>query len=320
MVKNLLTKNYLSGLNTNNMQGVEPVKEILEKDVWGNIKEFMNLGFHIPTGEGTIHLTIWLLLVLILAFVVTSYFLKFLRKLLTRKMDSEDTLKFISIFKFIKYFVYLVVILLTMSAAGINVTVILTASAALFVGLGLALQELFQDIIGGIFIIVDKSLNVGDIIEVNGKVGKVFEIKLRTTRAITRDDKIIIIPNHKFISDIIYNYTQNHKLTREKIVVGVAYGSDVQLVTNLLLEAVDKQKNVRKNPKPFVTFDDFGDSALLFSVHFFINDSFGDPRIKSDIRYAIDAKFRENNVSIPFPQRDVHIIGHTNYKAPNTER
>ena len=280
----------------------------------------MNLGFHIPTGEGTIHLTIWLLLVLILAFVVTSYFLKFLRKLLTRKMDSEDTLKFISIFKFIKYFVYLVVILLTMSAAGINVTVILTASAALFVGLGLALQELFQDIIGGIFIIVDKSLNVGDIIEVNGKVGKVFEIKLRTTRAITRDDKIIIIPNHKFISDIIYNYTQNHKLTREKIVVGVAYGSDVQLVTNLLLEAVDKQKNVRKNPKPFVTFDDFGDSALLFSVHFFINDSFGDPRIKSDIRYAIDAKFRENNVSIPFPQRDVHIIGHTNYKAPNTER
>jgi small-conductance mechanosensitive channel len=223
-------------------------------------------------------------------------------------METDDKLKFISIFKFIKYVVYLVVILLTMSAAGINVTVILTASAALFVGLGLALQELFQDIIGGIFIIIDKSLRVGDIVEVNGKVGKVFEIKLRTTRAITRDDKVIIIPNHHFISDIIYNYTQNHKSTRERVAVGVAYGSDVELVTNLLQEAVQEQKGVLKNPKPFVLFEEFGDSALLFSINFFINDSFSDPRIKSEIRYKIDTKFRANNVSIPFPQRDVHII------------
>ena len=118
-----------------------------------------------------------------------------------------------------------------MSAAGINITLLLTASAALFVGLGLALQDIFQDIIGGIFIITDKSVHVGDIVEVDGKVGKVFEIKLRTTRAITRDDKVIIIPNHHFITDIIYNYTQNHKTTREKIIIGVAYGSDVALVT-----------------------------------------------------------------------------------------
>ncbi len=75
---------------------------------------------------------------------------------------------------------------------------------------------------------------MGDIVEVDGKVGKVFEIKLRTTRAITRDDKIIIIPNHKFISDIVYNYTQNHKTTRENVKIGVAYGSDVQLVTKIL--------------------------------------------------------------------------------------
>jgi len=78
-----------------------------------------------------------------------------------------------------------------MSAAGIDITILITASAALFIGLGLALQELFQDLIGGVFIILDKSLRVGDIIEVDEKVGKVFEIKLRTTRAITRDDKII---------------------------------------------------------------------------------------------------------------------------------
>ena len=194
-----------------------------------------------------------------------------------------------------------------MSAAGINITILLTASAALFVGLGLALQELFQDIIGGIFIIVDKSLSVGDIVEVDGKVGRVFEIKLRTTRCITRDDKVVIIPNHKFISETIYNYTQNHKTTRESVKVGVAYGSDVTLVTKILEESVMSQKGVLKSPKPFVLFEDFGDSALMFAINFYINDSFSDPRIKSAIRYKIDAKFRENNISIPFPQRDVHI-------------
>jgi small-conductance mechanosensitive channel len=278
------------------------IEEIIKEDIWGSIKEFLGWGFHYGEGENSIHITVGLLLLLTFAMMMTGFVLKWLRKFFTRKMETDDKLKFISIFKFIKYVVYLVVILLTMSAAGINVTVILTASAALFVGLGLALQELFQDIIGGIFIIIDKSLRVGDIVEVNGKVGKVFEIKLRTTRAITRDDKVIIIPNHHFISDIIYNYTQNHKSTRERVAVGVAYGSKVELVTNLLLEAV------LKNPKPFVLFEDFGDSALLFSVNFFINDSFSDPRIKSEIRYRIDTKFRANNVSIPFPQRDVHII------------
>lgn len=284
------------------------ITEIIKEDIWGSIKDFLGWGFHYNMGENSIHITVGLILLLALAIIMTGFVLKWLRRLFTRKMEADDKLKFISIFKFIKYVAYLVVILLTMSAAGINVTVILTASAALFVGLGLALQELFQDIIGGVFIIVDKSLRVGDIVEVNGRVGKVFEIRLRTTRAITRDDKVIIIPNHHFISDIIYNYTQNHKSTREKVAVGVAYGSDVELVTRLLEEVINEQKEALKNPKPFVLFEDFGDSALLFSINFFITDSFSDPKIKSEVRYKINTKFRENNVSIPFPQRDVHII------------
>ncbi|SIS88230.1 Mechanosensitive ion channel [Zobellia uliginosa] len=284
------------------------VEEIIEEDIWGAIKEFLNLGIRFGEGENTINITIGLLLLLTFAFLATGFILKWLRKLITRRMEEEDKLKFVSVFKFIRYVVYLVVILLTMSSAGIDITLLLTASAALFVGLGLALQELFQDIIGGIFIIIDKSLHVGDIIEVDGKVGKVFEIKLRTTRAITRDDKVIIIPNHKFISDIIYNYTQNHKTTREQVRIGVAYGSDIQLVTKILKNIAEDQNGVLNSPKPFVIFEDFGDSALMFSLNFYITDSFSDPRIKSEIRYKIDAEFRKNAVSIPFPQRDIHII------------
>ncbi|MEW2921425.1 mechanosensitive ion channel domain-containing protein [Muricauda sp. ANG21] len=289
-------------------QDGKEIKEIIEKDIWGSIKEFLDLGFHLGSGEKSIHLTVGLLLLLTLALFAANFILKWLRYLLTRKMEREDKQKFVSIFKFIHYVVYLVAVLVTLSAAGIDITLIITASAALFVGLGLALQELFKDILGGIFIIVDKSLQVGDIVEVDGKVGKVFEIKLRTTRAITRDDKVLILPNHKFISDIVYNYTQNHKTTREKVSVGVAYGSDVELVTQILQQVATEQKQVLKNPKPFVLFDDFGDSALVFSIHFFTNDSFSDPRIKSEMRYKINTKFKENNVTIPFPQRDVHIF------------
>lgn len=300
-------------------ENTEKIKEIIEEDIWGTIKQFLELGIHFSAGDKQIDITIGLLLLLTVAFLVTSTILQGIRRFFTRKMEAEDKLKFISIFKFIKYLVYVVVILFTMSSAGIDITILITASAALFVGLGLALQEIFQDVIGGVSIIVDKSLRVGDIIEIDDRVGKVFEIKLRTTRALTRDDKVIIIPNHKFISDIVYNYTQNHKTTRETVNVGVAYGSDVQLVTQILEKIIKGQRSVLKSPKPFVLFDDFGDSALLFSLNFYVTDSFSVLRVKSELRYKIDADFRKNNITIPFPQRDVHLFQPAPFKHSSVQ-
>ena len=287
---------------------IEKIEEVVKTDIWGVVKDVLEWGFHFGKGDKEIKITVGLILLVIVSFIIAGFLLKWIRMFFTRKMEETDKHKFISVFKFIKYVTYIVVVFATLSLAGFSITPFLAASAALLVGLGLALQELFQDIIGGIFIIVDKSLLVGDIIEVDNKVGRVIEIKLRTTRAITRDDKIIIIPNHKFISDIIFNYTQNRRTTREYVRVGVAYGSDTLKVKELLLKSVDKQSGVLKSPKPFVLFEDFGDSALIFSIYFFINDSFVDPRIKSEIRFRIDELFRESEITIPFPQRDVHIF------------
>lgn len=286
----------------------EKIEEVVKDDIWGSIKEFLQMGLHLGEGDKRVDITIGLLLLLIVSLFIASFILKWIRKLYTRKMAEPDRRKFISVFKFIKYVTYIVVFISVLSSAGFNITPFLAASAALLVGLGLALQDLFKDIIGGIFIILDKSLLVGDIIELNGKVGRVIDIKLRTTRAITRDDKIIIIPNSKFITDTLYNYTQNHRTTREFVKVGVAYGSDTNLVKDLLLQSVAKQKGVLKSPKPFVLFEDFGDSALIFSIYFYIGDSFVDPRIKSEMRFRIDQLFRENQITIPFPQRDVHLF------------
>ncbi|WP_273566230.1 mechanosensitive ion channel family protein [Maribacter halichondriae] len=274
-------------------------------DIGDAIKSFLNTSI---LDSNDIHINVGTLITIILALVVVSFILRVINRIVTKKLPLEDKNKFISVFNFLRYLLYIFVVVIVLHSSGVNLTVLLTASAALFVGLGFALQYLFQDIISGVLMIMDQSLHVGDIIEVDGKVGRVFEIRLRTTRALTRDDKVIVIPNHIFLTDSIYNYTQNHKTTRESVKVGVAYGSDVTKVTQILEEVVSDQRGILKSPKPFVQFDDFGDSALLFSVHFYITDSFGDPRIKSEVRYKIDAEFRKNAVTIPFPQRDVHIF------------
>lgn len=289
----------------------DTIGEVVTQTIWEGIQSFLDLGFTLGSGDQKVRLDVWTLLLVVLSFLAARFFLKWIRLLLTRNMQEPDKLKFISFFKFIQYITYIIVGFAVLSASGINVTPFLAASAALLVGLGLALQELFQDVIGGIFIFIDKSLLVGDIVEIDGKVSRVVDVSLRTTKAITRDDKIVVIPNHKFISQTIINYTQNHKTTRELVSVGIAYGSDIKKVEALLLQSVNEQSGVLKKPKPFVLFDDFGDSALQFSVLFFITDSFSDPKIKSEIRFRIDQLFRENNISIPFPQTDVHIINKT---------
>lgn len=286
----------------------DKVTEVIEKDIWGTLKDIWEFGYSFPIGGEEVTISVGLIVIVVLAFILTNLLLRVIRSFITSKLMEEDKMKFISVFKFIRYFVYVVVILITLSSTGVDITILLTASAALFVGLGLALQELFQDVIGGIFIILDKSLLVGDVIEMEGRVARVFEIKLRTTRALTRDDKVMIIPNHKFISDTVYNYTQNHKTTREVVKVGVSYGSDVEKVREVLLECAREQKGILKKPEPFILFEDFGDSALLFGLHFYVSDSFVDPKVKSELRFKINNKFRLNNITIPFPQRDVHMF------------
>ena len=177
-----------------------------------------------------VNLTVGALIALVVAFMLTSYILKFVSKVITRNIPIEDKNKFVSIFQFVKYLVYLFVIMFTLNASGVNISVLLTASAAIFLGLGFALQQLFQDLISGILIILEQSLKVGDIIEVEGKVCRVEKISLRSTKAETRNQRVMIIPNHKFLSDVLFNWTQNSTIIRESVEVGVAYGSDTELV------------------------------------------------------------------------------------------
>lgn len=273
-------------------------------EIVDEIKELLGLSL-IKTED--INVTIGALIAVILAFFITSLILKVVRKLITRNLPLEDTNKFISIFQFIKYLVYIFVIMFALRISGVDISVLLTASAAIFIGLGFALQQLFQDLIAGVLIILEQSLKVGDIIELDGKIGKVQKISLRSTRAYTRNQRVMIIPNHMFMSDLLFNWTQNNNIVRDNVSVGIAYGSDTLLVKDLLIAAALSIGEILPDPKPAVLFDDFGDSSLNFTVNFYVDDAFIVQRIKSDLRFEIDKKFRENNISIPFPQRDLHV-------------
>jgi small-conductance mechanosensitive channel len=255
-----------------------------------------------------ISITVKGLLFVVVALIITSFLLKFVRRFITRKMPNNDKVKFVSVFSYIRWVVFLVIFLIAMDASGVNVTAVFAASAVLLIGVGLALQTLFQDIISGIFILVDQSVHVGDIIELEGKVGRVLDIRLRTTRAVTVDNKVLVIPNHLYLTNILFNWTENGTETREVVDVGVAYGSDVELVKTILTDIAKAQPKVLKSPAPMVLFTDFADSSLNFRIAFSLNDSFDVRFTQSNIRFEIDKAFRQKNITIPFPQRDVHLF------------
>lgn len=300
------------------IQNIKDIEDkIKESSVWEKFVDFLDfrlIDFTYGTGQNAHDIVLKVKYVLLVALVMifTSYFLKWVNRWLTRKMPQEDKVKFNTVFSFGRWIIYIIVILIVFDSIGINVTAVFAASAALLIGVGLALQTLFQDIISGIFILIDQSAHVGDIIEINGKVGRVEEIKLRTTRAVTIDNKVLIIPNHMYLENSLFNWTQNNNITRESVTVGVAYGSDVQLVKKLLLQAANEHKAILDDPPPLVLFTEFGDSSLNFKLVFTLDDSFMAAIPQSELRFEIDRLFRENNVTIPFPQRDIHIIQNQN--------
>lgn len=284
-------------------KGIE--ETITDSSAWENVKDFLSL--HIDFSK-EISISILDMLIVVTAIVITTVILKVLLRVITRNLPEADKGKFNVVYGYFRWLIYIIILLITLHSVGVNVTAVFAASAALLIGVGLALQTLFQDIFSGVFILIDQSVHVGDIIEIDGKVGRVEEIKLRTTRAVTIDNKVLVIPNHLYLTNSLYNWTQNGTLTRESIDVGVAYGSDVQLVKKLLLQAASTHPDVIPEPEPVVLFMNFGDSSLNFKLVFTLNDSFKATFPKSDIRFEIDRLFRENNVTIPFPQRDIHII------------
>ena len=247
-----------------------------------------------------------IILILIVTYVIIRIIKRIIHKQEIRKRMEAGQLH--AIFQIIKYFLWVIAIAIILDTLEIKITILLASSAALLVGLGLGLQQIFQDFISGIALLFEGTIKVGGIVEIEGGVvGRVREIGLRTSKIETRDNIILIVPNSKFISDNVINWSHLEKKTRFSVKVGVSYGSDVALVTEVLLYCAGEHKIISNEPAPFVRFTDFGESSLNFELYFWSTETFRVENIKSELRYQIFAEFAKNKIQIPFPQRDVHL-------------
>lgn len=206
------------------------------------------------------------------------------------------------------YVVWTLGILLSLTAFGLNTTSLAVVFGALSIGLGFGLQNIFNNFISGLILLFERPIQVGDVVEVGGIWGEVLKINVRSTLVQTYDNSTLIIPNSEFISSRVTNWSHRDPYIRRDLMVGVAYGSDTSLVERILLQAAQDVKEVVKYPrKPVVQFIDFGQSSLDFRLRFWstINDFL---TAETRLRFEIDRLFRENDVVIPFPQRDVHLV------------
>lgn len=261
----------------------------------------------------SIHLSIENILMVLLIALISRIVLGLIKKILRKKIDKAgnetqrrlDTARLNSVYQIFRYFVIVIAVTLALDAIGLDLTFILAGSAALMVGIGLGLQQIFNDIISGFFLLFEGTVKVGDVIETEGIVARVVEINMRTSKVVTRDNIIIIIPNHFMITEKVINWSHNQSFTRFSIFIRVAYGSNLDLVQKLCLDAMFEHPNViRQEDYPtLVRLKDFGESGFELELLFWSSNNFMIENIKSDIRYAIDRKFRENNITIPLPQR-----------------
>ncbi len=243
----------------------------------------------------------------ILIFLIVGVILRVMKASIYRSNRFDQTKKF-SIYTLTKYVIIVFAFIYTLRIIGFDVSVLLAGSAALLVGFGLGMQNLFSDYISGLIILIDSSIKVGDILEINGLVCQVQEINLRTTTVFTRDDKYIILPNSDLTRNHLINWTLSKVTSRFEISVGVDYSSNVEEVMSIMKKiAIDFDK-IRKDPEPFVRFQEFGDSSLLFSVFFWSDEIFRIENIKSEYRVLLFKEFTKHNIKIPFPQRVVHTV------------
>lgn len=262
-----------------------------------------------PVVIGDIRFSLFGMLSAAVILLLARMFLKTWRKWVQNKLflgSGLDRGIIESIATLTTYGFWALAILMALQAMGVSSTSLAVVFGALGIGLGFGLQNIFNNFISGIILLFERPIQVGDAIEINGTWGIVKKINFRSTQVQTYDNASLIIPNSEFISNSVTNWTFKDQRIRRIIAVGVAYGTDTDLVVHTLTDIAMKSGQVLKSPKPDVIFSDFGDSALIFKLRVWttIDDMVS---VENHLRREIYRAFRELNIEIPFPQQDIHI-------------
>ncbi len=242
--------------------------------------------------------------------VVVSYLLaalgsRALRRLLETRGVAQGA-RF-ALVKIVRYLIILIGVLVAIMSVGIRLDALLAASTVLLVGIGFGLQNIAQNFVSGIILLIERPVARGDFVQIGEAYGSVLDVGMRATRVVTRDEVTIIVPNSELVTAQVINHSVPTTNLRVTVKVGVAYGTDPNLVKETLLSVALADTQLLQIPEPEVRFDDFGESSLDFSLLVWIARPGEDLKTASRLRYAIDAAFRHKSIEIPFPQRDLHI-------------
>jgi small-conductance mechanosensitive channel len=221
------------------------------------------------------------------------------RKRRLKKLDYSNAY---SLYQIIRYVLWIISISIILNTLGISLTVLLAGSAALLVGVGLGLQQTFNDFVSGFILLVEGSTRIGDVLEIDGDILVIQKIGLRTSKGLTRDDIVVIIPNSLITTNKVINWSHQSKKTRFKINIGVAYGTNVDLLNKILEESALDHPDITDKDLIEARLIDFGNSSLDFQVLFFTNNVFRIERVKSDIRRIINRKFPKIISQFPSPR------------------
>jgi len=263
--------------------------------------------FHLGDSPFTTKTFVLLALSLFLLFYISSKIRKVLIKKVFPRYDLDIGVSQ-SIATIVRYVLIIVGLIIIFQTTGIDLSALGLLVGALGVGIGFGLQNITNNFVSGIIILFERPIKVGDRIELDDLAGNIVEISARATTIITNDNIAVIVPNSDFINSRVINWSHNNKDVRLNFPVGVSYNEDPARIRKLLLEVVAENSGVLNSPKPYVLFEAYGDSSLNFILQVWTSAYIDRPNIlKSELYYEIFAKFKENNVEIPFPQRDIHL-------------
>lgn len=255
-------------------------------------------------------------LIIFIGLLLTKWVAGLISKRLT---SSKADPNLIHLLQRVLYIVAIAILLITtLDLINVPITAFAFLSGAVAIGFGFGAQNIINNFISGWILMWERPIRIGDFLEVENAKGVVEKINTRSTRIRRVDGVHLLIPNSKLLENTVVNWTLKDNLVRTSVRVGVAYGTRARLVADLILEATLAQEEVLADPKPVISFEDFGDNALIFEVNFWINANVeGGLRVaRSNIRFTLEELFEKNNVVVAFPQQDVHLDGSLTLLSP----
>ena len=271
---------------------------------------------HEDTGKLTLARLFYGFVIVFGMFILSKYVQWILRRQVLHAFQIAEHTQFI-LLRFLHFSLIIIGVVVSLSTIGMSFTSLAIIFGGLSIGIGFGLQNIASNVISGFILIFERPIKIGDLVEIMDAnvFGRISSINLRSTVIVSLDEKELIVPNSQLISEAVHNLTHANNLYRLRIPVGVSYGSDVDLVKQVLLDAADEHLGVIKEPipnvsnvtSPFVRFIAFGNSSLDFELLAWIPDSFQRFDVASDLHFIIWHKFKEHNITIAFPQLDVHF-------------